>query len=170
MKRISPEEGILLKFPEWVGMLITRDPDLEGRPNVMPCGWVMCCSFDPLMIAISVGLTRYSHQCLIKTGKFVLAFAGEGQGELVRESGAMSGHKDDKFTTLRIRYENSPEIGYPLLPDAAVNFECEVTDSLRTGDHTIFAARILAAYVPDRPIRKIENFGQDRYVPAQPAV
>jgi len=39
---------------------------------------------------------------------------------------------------------------------------------MTTGDHTLFAGRIVAAHVADPPVEKIVNFGQERYVVPAP--
>ncbi len=168
MKRVPVSQAMAMKFPEWVGLLVVRDPDAGGKPNVMPVGWIMCCAFEPPMIALAVGNARYTHQVLMKSRKFVLAFAGEGQVNLVQQAGSGSGRDEDKFAKYGIPHENGALTGCPLLTEAAINLECEVDGTLVAGDHTIFSAKILAAYLPDRPIRKIENFGNNRLAPAVP--
>ena len=168
MKQISINDAINLKFPEWVGFLITCDPDAGNKPNLMPIGWMMCCSFEPPMLALGVGQSRYSHQLLVKTRTCVIALAGEGQAELLQRTGTCSGRTVDKFQELNIPFRRGLQADCPLLTEAAVNFECEVTDRMATGDHTVFAVRILAAHVPDHPIRKLENWGGNRLAPAVP--
>ena len=37
------------------------------------------------------------------------------------------------------------------------------------GDHSVFFARIIAAWVPEAPVQKIDNFGSQRYAAAEPA-
>jgi flavin reductase (DIM6/NTAB) family NADH-FMN oxidoreductase RutF len=169
MNPISIAQAMSMKFPEWVTLLIVRDTEAGGRPNIMPLGWLMCCSFEPPMIALAVGNSRYTHELLTKSPRFVVAFAGEGQADLVRRTGSSSGRDGDKFKAFEIPCANGAETDCPLLTEAALNLECEVTGTLITGDHTIFAAKVLAAYAPERPIRKIVNWGSDRLAPAAPA-
>lgn len=169
MRTIPIEQAMSMKFPEWVGFLVTRGEPPASPANIMPVGWMMCCSFEPPMMAVAVGRTRHTNLLLRRTGRFVLAFAGESQADLVRQTGSCSGRDTDKFARLGIPFETGEITGCPLLAEAALNFECEVAGTLDTGDHTVFAARILAAHAPDRPIRKIENFGADRFLPARPA-
>lgn len=169
MHAITVEEAMTRKFPEWIGLLVTQDPDHDLRANLMPVGWFMCCSFEPPMLAVAVGAARHTHAALMRTRKFVLALAGEDQATLVRESGRCSGRDVDKFERFGIAHETGPHTECPLLCDAALNFECEVAGTLRSGDHTIFASRILAVYAPDEPVRTLVNFGKEHYAPAIPA-
>lgn len=170
MRPITIAKAMTMKFPEWVALLVVRDPDADGKANIMPVGWIMSCSFEPPLIAVAVGNGRYSHELLTKSPKFVLAFAGEGQADLVRKTGASSGRNTDKFKEYAIPHEIGPETACPLLTEAAMNLECEVTDHLRSGDHTIFVAKFLAAHAPEKPIRKLENWGSDQLAPAVPFV
>jgi flavin reductase (DIM6/NTAB) family NADH-FMN oxidoreductase RutF len=169
MKRVSIEQAMNLKFPEWVALVVSANTNPGGKPNIMPLGWLMACSFEPPMVALAVAAARYTHELLCQSPRFVVAFAGEGQTDLIRQTGLSTGRKVDKFEKLKIPHEIGPETNCPLLTEAAFNLECEVVGTLRTGDHTVFAARILAAYVPDVPVRKIENFGGDRFAAALPA-
>lgn len=166
MKPISISKAMSMKFPEWVGLLIVRDAD---KPNIMPIGWMMCCSFEPPMFAIAVGNSRYTREILLRSPRFVIAFASESQADIVRRTGTSSGRELDKFREFGIPHETGPITGCPLLTQAAMNLECEVTEHMETGDHTIFAARILAAYAPETPVRKLENWGGDTLRPAVPA-
>lgn len=168
MKPISISKAMTMKFPEWVGLLVTRGPNDADPPNIMPVGWMMCCSFEPPMFAVAVGNSRYSRELLLRSPRFVVAFAGENQADLVRRAGSSSGRTVNKFQEFRIPHEGGPITGCPLLTQAAFNLECEAVEHIETGDHTIFVARILAAYAPDAPIRKLENWGGDRLAPASP--
>lgn len=157
MKRVRPGEALAHKYPEWVIMIIACDA--EGRPNIMPAGWGMVCSGDPRLVCVSIGLTRYTHRCIEETGEFVFAWAGEKQGQLVKDTGSTSGRDIDKFEKFRIRTADPAEISVPLLQGAAINLECRVTDSVLTGDHTIFIGEVVAAHLPDKPIATLLNFG-----------
>jgi len=50
------------KFPEQVVMVTTVSS--EGRPNIITLGWAMPTSNEALLCAISIGLTRLSHELL----------------------------------------------------------------------------------------------------------
>ena len=56
-----------------------------------------------------------------------------------------------------------------MIEGAAVHFECQVERRVTIGDHSVFFARIIAAWVPEAPVQKIDNFGSQRYAPAEPA-
>jgi len=53
------------------------------------------------------------------------------------------------------------ETNVPLLDGAVANLECKVVHEYDSGDHMIFVGEVVAAHVPDEPIRKLDNFAGD---------
>jgi len=165
MKQVNPSEAIRRKYPEWVILVVARDA--EGKPNVMPAGWGMICSGDPRLVCVSIGLPRYTHQCIEATGEFVFAWAGEAQAELVQYSGSCSGAECAKFEEFEIPTAEPSVIDVPLLAEAAANLECTVHSTLRTGDHTIFVGEVVAGHIPEEPVATLLNFG-GKFAPGAP--
>ena len=164
MKQVELTEAMAQKYPEWVVFVIAAGKD--GKANQMPAGWVMFTSGSPAMVAVSVQPKRHTHKLIEESGEFVRAWAGVGQEELVKYAGATSGRGVDKFVQMNLAKSPAAVVKAPLLEGAAMALECKVAGKLTTGDHTIFAGRIVAAHVADPPVAKIMNFGQERYLPA----
>ena len=75
LEEITYEEGQkIYSRPERI-VLVTSAP-IIGPPNIITLGWQMRTSFEPPMLAISVGKTRYSHELISQGGEFVLAVPG----------------------------------------------------------------------------------------------
>ena len=111
------------------------------------------------MVAISVGLTRYSHKLISESGEFVLAFPSEGMEDALLFCGTHSGRDVDKFRATGLTPVKAKYVKPPLIAEATVNMECRVVGSIRTGDHTIFVGEILAAYVSDEDKPVLFNVG-----------
>ena len=156
LRRVAVAEGIQQKFPEWVVLVTARDQD--GKPNVMPAGWVMCTSADPPMMAVGVRPDRYTHDCIAQTGEFALAWAGEGQADLIMATGSSSGCDINKFEEFNIPHTAAREISVPLILGCHAYLECKLVCQMTTGDHTLFAGEVVAAHLPDPPVAKLENF------------
>lgn len=156
MKQVSISEAMGRKFPEWIVMIASVDA--EGKPNVMPAGWGMICSSDPRYVAVSIAYERYTYECIHDTGEFIFAWAGEGQQQLVADTGSTSGADIGKFTQFSIPHTPAVEVSVPLLDGAAANLECRLAHEYPSGDHAIFVGEVVAASVPDHPIPKLENF------------
>lgn len=165
MKKVTVAEALARKYPEWVVHIITLSP--EGKPNIMPAGWAMICNSNPPMMAVSVGLGRYTHTCLEENGEFVLAWPGEGQAEIIARTGSCSGRDVDKFAELNLATTKASEIEVPLLEGCAIALECLVVTQLELEDHSIFVGTVVAAHVSDPPLGKLENFN-GQYVVAEP--
>lgn len=147
------------KFPESVVFIVA--PDGDGAPNVMPAGWSMFTSNDPLMMAVSVGLERHTHDCLRDADDYVIAFPSAAQKEDIVYCGSHSGADVDKIEESGLELAAPAEIDTPILEDAAACFECRPGGSLRTGDHRIFAGEIVAAHVSEAYEEKVNNLGRE---------
>lgn len=144
-------DAIVAKYPEPVALAVSVDG--RGRVDVIALGWTMMTSFEPPMFAISVGRTRYSHETIPACGAFVLAFPCREMADAVLYCGTHSGRDVDKLAETGLRAQPALEVAPPLLADAVANFECRLEGSFETGDHTIFAGRVVASHrhEEDRP-------------------
>ncbi|NLO04902.1 MAG: flavin reductase family protein [candidate division WS1 bacterium] len=157
MKQVKPEQALVHKYPEWVILIVACAED--GTPNVMPAGWGMICSGDPLLVAVAIAFDRHTHRCIEETGEFIFAWAGAHQARLVKHCGSTSGAEEDKFEALQIPTAPAAVLDLPLLAEAAINLECKLRDRMKTGDHTIFVGEVVAAHLPDKPTATLLNFG-----------
>jgi flavin reductase (DIM6/NTAB) family NADH-FMN oxidoreductase RutF len=134
--------------PERVCLVVCRDQE-HSRSNIITLGWKMWTSLQPRMLAFSVSATRYTHELLLKEKQCVIAWPGEDMVKGTLLCGTASGRSTDKFqatgwTPLPARHVNAS-----LIEECVVNLECEVNQSLTTGDHTLFVATIIAGYVSE---------------------
>ncbi len=143
-------------------VVLAVSADKNGRANIIALGWKMFTSFKPLMVAISVGKTRYSHKLISETGEFVLAVPGEDMAEEVLYCGTHSGRYVDKFKETGLTPMPASKVKPPLIKECIVNMECKVTGILDTGDHTIFAGEVLASWVSDDKRRNLIQVGKER--------
>ena len=167
MKEVSYGEAMKKKYPEQIGWAVSMTP--EGRPNVIVLGWVMPASGVPPMIAISVGLTRYSHECVKKCKEFVVVFPAVGQEEATNLCGTKSGRKIDKFKEAGLKAVKAKKVKPPLVDGAVANFECKLVGECDAGDHTIFVGEVVASHVnEDASVERLYNFSGD-FLGARPA-
>ena len=157
MKEVRIEEAWRRKYPEQVVLVVTVSK--EGKPNIITLGWSMPTSLAPPMVAISIGKTRYSHKLLSEVGEFSLCFPSENQKDAVIFCGTYSGREYDKFKETGLKPLPSKYIRPPIIEGSVAAFECKVVKSVETGDHTIFVGEILTAYVSEKPLKRIYNFG-----------
>jgi flavin reductase (DIM6/NTAB) family NADH-FMN oxidoreductase RutF len=145
------------KFPEQVVMVTTVSA--AGRPNIMTLGWAMPTSNDPMLCAISIGPTRYSHDLLEQVPEFVLAFPAEDLTDAMLLCGTRSGRDVDKFQAAGLTAIPGTTVRPPLIGEAVTNMECRVVSTHLTGDHTIFVGEVVAAHHGAREVRRLYNLG-----------
>ncbi len=150
----SVEQAMLRKYPEAISLAIVRDAG--GKYNPIPLGWMMMTSREPPLLAISIGKTRYSLEALRQTREFVLAFPPSTMGPEILQFGTASGRNADKLADTPVATQPAGKIDGLLLTDAAANFECRVISEMQTGDHVLFVAEVVGAYVNvDESVRRL---------------
>jgi flavin reductase (DIM6/NTAB) family NADH-FMN oxidoreductase RutF len=107
----------------------------------------MTTSHIPPMLAISVGLTRYSREVIQQAGEFVISFPSGAMAEQTLFFGSYSGRDTDKFAECRVNLQPAAKIDSVILTDAVANFECRLVSEHQTGDHMIFVGKVLASYM-----------------------
>ncbi len=125
----------------------------DGRRSICPLGWKMNTSITPPMMAISVAPTRFTHDLIAKSGEFVLAWPGEDLADATLFCGTRSGRDVDKFEETGLTPIKGEHVKAPLIKECIANLECRLTGQMVSGDHTIFAGEILAAWVNENPKR-----------------
>jgi len=151
-------EAIARKYPEQVVIAVAKDA--AGKCNPITLGWSMCTSGSPPMLAISVGLTRHSLGAIRHSRQFVVSFPSAQMARDALFHGTHSGREVDKLAECGTRTQPAAKLDCVLLADAVANFECELEGELQTGDHVIFAGRVVAAHVnEDASLRRLYIVG-----------
>jgi flavin reductase (DIM6/NTAB) family NADH-FMN oxidoreductase RutF len=114
--------------------------------DAFTAAWVMQVSFDPLLLALSVNPQNASYPLLRGSGAFTVSVLKQGQLELARRFGTQSGREQDKLAGVQWHPGRS---GAPILDDALAYFDCELTESVRAGDHELVVGRVVAGRIVD---------------------
>lgn len=134
--------------PETVALLVVRDAG-HKRTNIMPLGWKMWTSSQPRMVAFSVHEDRFSHELLMKEQECVLAWPSRDMVDGVLACASVSGASTDKLELTGWETVPAKRVSAPLLSACVVNLECRVTETMTTGDHTLFVATVLEGHLVD---------------------
>ncbi len=87
--------SIATKHPARVALAIVEDK--KSKYNMITLEWFMKTSIKPPMFAISIGHTRYSHECLQNVRFFNLCLPSKEMTEVSMICGTKSGRDIDKF-------------------------------------------------------------------------
>ncbi len=115
----------------------------RGKDNIITLAWHMPTSFHPGMYAISVGKTRFSHDLISNSGVFCVNFVSGEYKNAIEVCGSVSGRAAEKFDGSGLDREECEKIDCPRIRQALGFLECKVVNSVETGDHTIFAGKVL---------------------------
>jgi len=129
--------------PQLIALVSSMDED--GKPNVATIAWAMTASFEPQMVAISVGHTRYTHECISQTGEFVVNLPTADIVDKVQAAGTYSGRDTDKFKACGLTTAPPIAVRAPLVAECAAHIECRLAGRIEAGDHTIFMGTAVAA-------------------------
>jgi flavin reductase (DIM6/NTAB) family NADH-FMN oxidoreductase RutF len=141
MKKATYEEAIsAVKKPAKITFAVVKDAD--GKFNTITLEWFMRTSIKPPMLAISVGHSRYSHQCLQDFRYFNLCFPSKEMKQAALISGSRSGRDLNKIEAMQEEFFSGRLAKLPVFKNAAANFECEIITQVRSGDHTIFVGQV----------------------------
>ena len=157
-------EAVSRKFPE--GVVFVSSTSKEGKANVMPAGWSMVTSNEPFLVAVSVGKERYTHDLIMETGEFVLAYPSFAMAADVMITGTQSGRDTAKMKECRLRLVPAEKVSARLIDGAVANLECRLHTDHPTGDHTIFVGEVLAGHVDGPPGSRLMNFGRRHFAVA----
>lgn len=117
---------------------------VSSENNVMTADWVSPVSFDPPLLIVSVGKTRFTHELIKQSKEFVVAIPSAKMISSVLKCGSVSGRKmKDKFEYSGLKRKKSRFVKIPSIEGAARNIECKLVDAFDAGDHTIFVGKIL---------------------------
>ncbi len=141
----------LVHLPAKVALAVTEKPG--GGYNLITLEWFMRTSIQPPMFAISIGHSRYSHDCLLENRYFNLVFPSVEMKPLCAMAGSCSGREVDKFEQGEVQSVKGKLHKLPVPREAVAVFECEVTSQVRSGDHTIFVGEVRYSWAdPDKDL------------------
>jgi flavin reductase (DIM6/NTAB) family NADH-FMN oxidoreductase RutF len=166
MRQLAVPEALNYFYPQPLAFLSAVASN--GTRNAMVVGWLMQASLEPPILAVAVCPANYTHRLIEQTDAFAISLAGEGQADLIDKLGTTSTPGVDKLSECGVQAVAGPSTGCPLIEGGAVHFECQVERRVTAGDHSVFFGRIVAAWAPEAPVRKIDNFGSQHYATAQP--
>ena len=115
-----------------------------GIDNIMTSAWCCPASFYPPIVSSYIGLTRYTHDLVMKGREFVLNIMASDQAEIAVFCGNNSGRDIDKFKALGLETKKGQVVSVPLIVGCAAHIECKVISYHQVGDHTLFVGETVA--------------------------
>lgn len=143
---------------------------LACQNNLMPASWHMPISKSPFRYAVAVREENYTHQLLETHKRFTLNFLPFELYETINTMGQIHGDKEDKLAKSGLESAKDTQ-GNVLLRAADFIYVCQVCDTYKNGDHTIFIADVQAIHVNQEQSNHPMLFlGRGRYTTIQKSV
>ena len=124
--------------------------------GIVTASWVAPTSHEPLLFTASIGngkkgkdkdSFRACHALINETKEFGLNIPTPELTEAILKVGTTHSDEVDKFAETGLTPIKSTVINAPMIKECFMNIECKVIDQIKTGDHTVFVAKPLAAFM-----------------------
>jgi len=140
---LEAKKILLRKIPHGLFICGVRD-QIKEEINGFTASWVTQGSFSPPLVVMAVRAEGASHEIIKNTNKFSLNVLKNDQKDLAatffKPQKALGGRFESVEFTLG-------EFGLPILEDSVGGVECIVKGNVSQGDHTIFVAEVVTAYL-----------------------
>ncbi|MDP8992835.1 MAG: flavin reductase family protein [Actinomycetota bacterium] len=129
------------------------------RYNLMTLNWVTQLSFEPKLLGIGVELEALTRQLVAEGGAFSLCFVDREDRAMVRKFTKPVDFDVSARTANGFPYHEG-RTGVPILDQAMAYVECQVTQHLDVGSHTLFVGEVVDAAFQkpeDTPVLRMED-------------
>lgn len=111
----------------------------DGRDHGMTASSVTSLSMDPPMMLACVNNAVPTASAISRSGRYTVNVLGQSHGDLAYQFAAP---RQDKFDGVRVE-RGAGEV--PMLVDAIASLECEVTEQVIGGTHSVFLGHVISA-------------------------
>jgi flavin reductase (DIM6/NTAB) family NADH-FMN oxidoreductase RutF len=146
MAKLQWKPGTLL-YP--VPVVLVTCGDIQGVKNMITIAWAGTVASDPVMVSISVRPERYSHGLIKESGEFVINLPNRHMVRAVDYCGVVSGKDYDKFQATGLTPVPAKNVKTPIILEAPLALECQVTSLISLGSHDLFLAKVLGVQVDE---------------------
>jgi flavin reductase (DIM6/NTAB) family NADH-FMN oxidoreductase RutF len=114
----------------------------------MACEWTHHISYQPGLIAVSLGHTKATVENIRTTKEFGVNLCASDQSILASVAGGYTGSMYDKVNALKeigFEFYKAKKINSLMVKGAALNIECRLYKEITLGDHITFVGEVVEA-------------------------
>jgi flavin reductase (DIM6/NTAB) family NADH-FMN oxidoreductase RutF len=122
--------------------------------GIISASWVIPTSHDPLLFTASIGngkkgteAYRFCHSLINETKEFGINVPTPELTEAILKVGTTHSNEVDKYAESGLTPMPGTVISAQMISECFMNIECKVIDQIVTGDHTVFVAKPVAAFI-----------------------
>jgi flavin reductase (DIM6/NTAB) family NADH-FMN oxidoreductase RutF len=124
------------------GLFVAASVSPEG-PRAATVSWVAQASFEPRLVAVGMRKGTAIHEAVVASRRFALHIVSADQPDFARAFFKVNRSGPDEIAGYHYALS---ETGVPVFDAAVAWLECEVVEEAnKTGDHTIFVARVIGS-------------------------
>ena len=156
------------KFETTIGLITTNEP--KG-PNIMACEWTHHLSYDPGLVAVSIGPTKTTVENIRTLKEFGVNLCASDQSILSSIAGGYSGSHYNKINALKelgFEFYHANKIKTLMVKGASLNVECKLFQEITFGDHIMFIGEIVDAV--HNPEKQSLIYHDGKYWSLQPLI
>lgn len=146
MAKLQWKPGTML-YP--LPVVLVSCGDIDGIKNILTIAWAGTVSSDPVMVSISVRPERHSYGLIKDSGEFVINLPNRSMVRWVDLCGVISGKDHDKFKETGLTPVPAQHGKAPIIAEAPLSLECQVTSIIPLGTHDLFLAKVLGVQVDE---------------------
>ena len=134
-----------MKNKKLVGKALGRVPSgffvitakFEDKEDAVLASWVSQCSFNPPALTIALGTMRSARLLIEASGAFIVNILPKNDSTLLKD---FSRSSEEPFQGVKTKKGFD---GIRVLNDALAYMECEVAQSMQSGDHVLYVGEII---------------------------
>lgn len=137
-------------------MLLTCCNSEKTVNGIIALSWITPTSHEPLLFTASVGngekdsmSYRFCHTLISETKEFGINVPTPELTDAIFKIGTTHSNEVNKYAEAGLTPMASKIISSPLITECFLNIECKVFTQIVTGDHTVFVAEPVAAYMDE---------------------
>lgn len=111
----------------------------DGQPAGLLATAVCSVCAEPPTLLVCLNRSARSYAAISESGRFCVNLLAQEQSEMARRFLELEGA--DRFSACRW---TTLKTGAPAIDGALVNFDCEITETVQAGTHTVFLGRVVA--------------------------
>ncbi|MDX1373271.1 MAG: flavin reductase family protein [Nitrososphaeraceae archaeon] len=133
------------KFATTIGLITSNGPNEQ---NIMACEWTHHLSYNPGLIAVSLGPTKATVENIRTSKEFGVNLCASDQSVLSSVAGGYSGSNYNKIEALKqlgFQFYDAYKIKTLMVKGASLNVECKLFQEITFGDHIMFIGEVIDA-------------------------
>ncbi len=141
------EDFFRLMSPKLTALVTTISE--KGREDVATFSWITPVSFNPPMLAISIGPDKHSYWNITRVNEFIVNIPKEEQLNQIWQAGKKWDKEKSNIEKAGLKTRPADKVKPPLLPECAASLECMVETTKKAGDHVIVIGKVVKTHADE---------------------